>query len=115
MKPTEQADRKILGLIGLAARARRVCVGVPLCCTAMAKGGAAAPLAVVIAADAAQNSAKRIKDRCAFYGVPAVNTRADTLALAAAVGKRDAAVAAVGITEPHLAKEIVAAAAADEV
>ena len=43
-----------------------------------------------------------------------VRVDADCAALALAVGKRDALVAAVGVTEPHLAREIEAALDATE-
>jgi ribosomal protein L7Ae-like RNA K-turn-binding protein len=104
--PTEKA----LSLLGLATRAGRTVVGVPLICTALSNGQKnKTPLLVLEACDSSPNTHKRITDRTAFYGVPSVQLTADCATLAHAVGKRDALVAAVGVTEPNLAKAIMEA------
>ena len=101
------ATQRAMRLLGLAARAGRTVVGVPLICTALQRGAKdKTPLLVVEAADSSANTHKRITDRTAFYGVQAVRADVDCATLAIAVGKRDALVAAVGVTEPHLAREI---------
>lgn len=115
MDRQNNATQKALRLLGLAARAGRTVVGVPLICTALQRGAKdKTPLLVVEAADSSANTHKRITDRTAFYGVRRVRVDADCAALALAVGKRDALVAAVGVTEPHLAHEIEAALGATE-
>ena len=107
MDRQNEGTQRALRLLGLAARAGRTVVGVPLICTALQRGAKdKTPLLVVVAADCSANTNKRITDRTAFYGVRAVKVDVDCAALALAVGKRDALVAAVGVTEPHLAKEI---------
>ena len=109
MRPADKTARA-LGLLGLCAKAGRVVVGVPLICTALQSGAKnKTPLLVVLASDCAPNTAKRITDRTAFYGVPLVRLPIDTETLAHAVGKRDGAVAAVGVTEQNLAAAILAA------
>lgn len=107
MDRQNDAMQRAMRLLGLAARAGRTVIGVPLICTALQRGAKdKTPLLVVVAADSSANTQKRIKDRTAFYGVPSVRIDMDCAALALAVGKRDALVAAVGVTEPHLAREI---------
>ena len=107
MDRPNDATQRAMRLLGLAARAGRTVVGVPLICTALQRGAKdKTPLLVVEAADSSANTHKRITDRTMFYGVRTVRADVDCAALALAVGKRDALVAAVGVTEPHLAKEI---------
>ena len=109
-----ERDARILKLLGLAARAGRTVIGVPLICTALQRGARdKTPCVVLLADGCAANTKKRITDRTAFYGVPLVELHIDTEALALCVGKRDAAVAAVGVTEQHLAAAILAAQGED--
>ena len=100
--PNERFE-KALRLLGLAARAGKTVPGVSLICAALSKGGGKAPLVVLEACDSSENSHKRITDRTTYYRVPCYRLDCDTAALARAAGKRDGALAAVGITEPHLA------------
>ena len=107
MKQTNDVNGRALRLLGLAARAGRTVVGVPLICTALQRAVKdKTPFLVLVAADCSANSNKRIMDRAAYYGVRAVKTEIDCETLALAVGKRDALVAAVGVTEENLAAEI---------
>ena len=102
-------EEKAIRLLGFAARARRITVGVPLICAALQKGAAGkTPLLVLLASDASANTAKRIADRTAYYHVPLHALTVDGAQLALAVGKRDGTVAAVGITDPELAGAIAA-------
>lgn len=106
--PANDREERALGLLGLAARAGRVIAGIPLICTALQKGKKEkTPVLVLLAADASQNTQKRVTDRTAYYGVPLVRLSLDCATLAQRVGKRDGAVAAVGITEPNLAQAII--------
>ena len=103
-----EREAKAMRLLGFAAKAGRVTAGVPLICTAMQKGaGGNRPLVVLLAADASENTKKRITDKTTYYRVPLRLISADCATLATAVGKRDGAVAAVGISEPSLAREIL--------
>ena len=99
-------EQKALSLLGLAARAGRVAVGVPAICEALKKGGSRAPLLVLSASNAAPNSKKRITDRTAYYKVSHIVLEATADTLAHAVGKEGLDVVAVGVTEPHLAAQI---------
>ncbi len=110
MKETCDKTARALSLLGLATRAGRVVVGVSLICTALSRGAKnKTPLLVLEAADSSANTHKRITDRTAFYGVPSVRLEIDCAALSHVVGKREALVAAVGVTEPNLAKAIMEA------
>ena len=101
------AERKAFGLLGLAARAGRITVGLPLTCEALKRPRGDRPLLVLLAADASANTVKRVTDRTNYYSTPLCRLQADGAALALAVGKREAVVAVVGITEPHLAKAVL--------
>ena len=102
-------EEKALRYLGLAAKAGRVIVGVPLICTALQKQASGkTPLLVLSAADASENTKKRICDRTAYYGLRHIALEATAAGLAMTVGKRDGAVAAVGVSEPWLAAAIAA-------
>ena len=103
---SNDTTRRTLGLLGLATRAGRVIVGVPLICTALPQKGSKRPLLVLVAGDASAATQKKITDKCSFYGVRQITLPTDCEQLALTVGKRGAAVAAVGITEEHLATAI---------
>ena len=97
-------DRKVLGLLGFAARARKLIVGASQVCEALGTGKA--PLIVVEAGDTSAATHKRLSDKTSYYHTPRARLTVSATALAAAVGKKEAAVAAVGVTEPHIAAEI---------
>ena len=103
-----QTDRA-LRLLGLAARARATVIGTPLVCTALSQGRGKAPLLVLLAEDASPNTKKRITDRTAFYGVALCSLPLSCAQLAHTVGKKEASVAAVGVTDQNLAAAIKAA------
>ena len=106
MQSGDRAERA-LGLLGLAARAGRVTVGVPLICAALQKGKPGKGVTLVLeACDASAGTKKKIGDKCAYYGVRLIELPVDCGRLALAVGKREAAVAAVGVSEPNLAAAI---------
>ena len=72
-----QNEEKALRMLGFAARARRVTAGASLICAALQKGGAQRPLLVLLAADASENTKKRMTDRTAYYHVPLYTVSAD--------------------------------------
>ena len=101
---------RALRLLGLAARARALVIGVPLLCTALSKGAKEkAPLVVLTANDCSPNTQKRITDRTAFYGVACIELPLTCAQLAHTIGKKEALVAAVGVTDQNLAAAIQAA------
>ena len=93
----------LLQALGLCAKARAVLFGVPMICEALA--GRRKPLLVVSAADNAENSAKRLRDKCAFYGIRLAICDVTGAELAHAVGKTGH-LAAVALTDENLCRLI---------
>ena len=83
-KPTEQ---KTLSALGLCAKARKLIGGAAMICESL-------------------RGAKKLKDKCSFYGVPTVTLRATGTALADAVGKRGGHLSAVAVTDENLCRLI---------
>jgi ribosomal protein L7Ae-like RNA K-turn-binding protein len=99
-------DQKVLNALGLCAKARRLITGTPMVCESLR--GAKKPFLVLCAADNSENTAKKLKDKTAFYGVPLVTLSASGAILANAVGKRGGQVAAVAITDENFCRLITA-------
>ena len=64
-----QADKRILSMFGLAARAGRIASGEFQTETAVKSGSA---FLVVVAEDASENTKKLFSDKCSFYKVPVI-------------------------------------------
>ncbi len=104
-----EIDKRALGYLGFAARARSLTIGVPLTLDAMKKGGGGkAPIVVIEAADTSANTHKRVSDRVLYYGVFHRQLEVTGEELAVAIGKRGSTVGAVGVTDPHLAAALMA-------
>lgn len=67
MQLSNQADKKVFSLFGLAARAGRIASGEFQTETAVKTGTARL---VVVAEDASDNTKKLFGDKCSFYQVP---------------------------------------------
>ncbi|MBP3396637.1 MAG: ribosomal L7Ae/L30e/S12e/Gadd45 family protein [Clostridia bacterium] len=107
METPMETEKKALALLGLAARAGRVTVGLPLTCEALKNArNEKRPQLVLLASDASANTVKRITDRTNYYKVSLCRLQAAGHTLALAVGKRATDVAVVGVTEPHLAAAV---------
>ena len=97
-----QNDR-LLGMLGLCARAGRLICGVPLVCDAMRAGRRGkTPLLVLEAADTSPNTHKRVTDRCAYYETEAVRIAVRGDELAHAVG-HSGVLGAVAVTDRRMA------------
>ena len=81
---------RALRLLGLAARARALVIGVPLICTALSQGKNKAPALVLVAEDCSANTKKRITDRTAFYGAELIALPCTCEQLAHTIGKKEA-------------------------
>ena len=66
---SNQADKKILSMFGLAARAGRIASGEFQTETAVKAGTARL---VIVAEDASDNTKKLFQDKCSFYKVPVI-------------------------------------------
>ncbi len=96
-------DKRILGSLGLCAKAGRLIIGVPMIIEAMQKGKNL--YLVLEASDTSDNTHKKITDKCSFYGIERVRIDFDGDMLAKAVGK-SSAIAAVGISDEGFYKMI---------
>ena len=96
-------NRALLFALGLCAKAGKLVYGVPMVCEALKKQKV---IAVFAAADNAPNSAKRLLDRCAFYGVPLYELAIDGDTLAGAVGK-SGRLAALAVTDQSLCQLVL--------
>ena len=97
LSPDEQ---KLLGNLGLCARAGKLIFGVPMICDALrSKGGDA--LLVLEAQDTSENTHKRISDKTKTYGARHVRLPIDGGTLASAVGKTSY-LGAVAVTDPGM-------------
>ena len=91
---------KLLGMLGLCARAGRLITGEKACVQAV-RGGSA--FAVVLDGAASENAVKAVSRACETHGVPLVRTGA--YALGDAIGKPDRMAAA--ITDARMAARII--------
>jgi ribosomal protein L7Ae-like RNA K-turn-binding protein len=97
-------EKKLLSLLGFAARARKVIAGADLCRDAIRRGHA---IITIITADASQNTKKRIMDACNYYGSEMCITTLSSSEISKQIGKTgDIAVAAV--TDINFANGIAA-------
>ena len=94
-----EANREVLFALSLCAKARKLIYGVPMVCEALKKQKTV--MAVISAADNSPNSAKRLSDRCTYYGVPLYTLNIDGDTLSTAVGK-SGRLAALAVTDQNL-------------
>ena len=92
-------NRELLFALGLCAKAGKLIYGVPMVCEALKKQKSV--VAVISSANNSPNSAKRLLDRCTFYGVPLHTLDIDGDTLSGAVGK-SGRLAALAITDKSL-------------
>lgn len=95
---------QLLFALGLCAKAGKLIYGVPMICESLKKGKA--PVLVLSASDNAPNSAKRLRDRCSFYGVHLCMAQISGEELAHAVGK-SGRISAVAVTDFHLGQLVL--------
>jgi len=97
----ERRNDRLLHALGLCAKARRLVVGTSMICEALR--GKSKPFLVIAAGDNAENTQKKLTDKCAFYHVPLVALALSGETLGDAVGKHTK-VAAVAITDEQLCR-----------
>ena len=100
----EDRSEKLLSLLGFAARARRLVFGTELCRTAARAGQISL---VVIAADASQNTKKRVVDACKYYGCDVCQSAVPSSILASRLGK-SGITAVVGLNDHNFIAGITA-------
>ncbi len=99
----QDAICRFLGFLGLARRAGKTVCGTPMICEEIARPKKL-PL-VLYSEGASPGTEKKLKSKCAFYGVPLLSIPVGTEELAHALGKTGA-LAAVGITDAGFAAAI---------
>ncbi len=97
-----EKTRELLFRLGLAKKAGKLISGTDMVCGGIREGKV---LVVVTSLDLSENTAKRIGDRCRYYGIPLIVCEASKDVLGAAVGKPFAA--CVGITDKNLSRLIL--------
>lgn len=99
----EKNSEKLLGLIGLAARAGKLIYGAPMVCEALRKRQ---PIYYVFrAAGTSENTKKRMDDKCRFYNVRLIDLELDMSELAHRLGK-SGELAVTALTDESFAKGI---------
>ena len=93
-----------LRALGLCAKAGRLIYGTPLICEALKTKKQI--FLVVETSDNSENTQKRLRDRCAFYGVPKYRLNVDGNTLAGALGK-NSRISAVAITDEQLCRLVL--------
>ena len=110
MNAEKQHPDRFLGLLGLCRRAGRVVCGAPLIEEALRSSRP--PALVLVASDASEGAAKRLRTKCEFYRVPMLPTGYEKDVLARAVGK-DGPLAAVAVMDAGIAKELLKSSGKD--
>ena len=98
-------EERTLRALGLCAKARKLVMGVPMICEAMQKQRSR-PYLVISASDNSENTQKRLRDRCDFYGVEKKRLKVDGDTLARALGK-NSRISAVAITDEQLCRLVL--------
>lgn len=102
MPTTHKASEKTRGALGICAKARGLITGTALICEAL-RTDRTRPLLVLAASDNSENTAKRLSDRCAYYGVELITLDLDRDALSRILGK-SGSVAAIAVTDANLCR-----------
>ncbi len=91
---------ELLGMLGIAARARLLVIGESACLRAVRNGQVKL---IFLASDSGANGAKKVHDKCAFYKVPVLEILSKD-ELSQAIGKDNRAV--VGVISEQIAKKL---------
>lgn len=91
------SEKKLLALLGFAARARKLVCGTDLCRDEIRRGNLSL---VIVAENASANTKKRIADACRYYGADMCVVPINSLELSQKIGK-SANIAVVGVTDAN--------------
>lgn len=97
-------EKKLLSLLGFAARARKIVSGTDLCRDEVRRGKL--PL-VIVAADASANTFKRIFDACNYYDTDICKVPISSADLSKQIGKLSN-IAVIGINDMNFVNGITA-------
>ena len=99
-----QGAADVLRALGICAKAGKLVYGTPLICEALKAKKQV--FLVVETSDNSENTQKRLRDRCEFYGVEKKRLRVDGDTLAKALGK-NSRISAVAITDEQLCRLVL--------
>ena len=99
--PMDSSRQKLLSALGLCRKAGKLICGAPLICDALRS--AKKPYAVIMAADNSENTQKKLRDKCTFYGVELLTPDLDGDALSGAIGK-SGRMSAVAVTDENFCR-----------
>ncbi len=102
---SEKKRSSPLKVLGLAARCGRIVYGCEQCCAALKQGRTRL---VVMAEGISENTSKRLRDRCSFYGATLISAGCGADELGHALG-RSGPVAAAGVTDSSLSAAVIKA------
>lgn len=105
------SNQRLLGMLGFAMRAGKLCIGTPLVCKALAQRGKDGARLVLLSEGASEGTKKKVRFKCEYYGVGLWEIPLAPEALGRLLGKPYAP-AAIGVCDDGFAKEIDAAMAA---
>lgn len=97
-------ERKLLSLLGLAARGRKLVCGTDLCRDSIRRGNA---ILTIVASDASANTKKRIIDACKYYESDMCIAPISSSELSHQIGKTGE-IMVISITDIHFADGIAA-------
>ncbi len=98
------SEKKLLGLLGFASRARKLVCGTDLCRDSIRRGNV---ILALVASDASANTVKRIKDACNYYSTDMCIVNIPSSVLSNQIGKT-ANIAVIGVTDINFANGIAA-------
>ena len=102
MGKAEGQSVKLLGMLGLAARARKLLMGTELVTQGVRSGKARM---VIVACDASENTKKRVFNCCVYYECECREVPVTASDLASALG-HSGSLTSVAVTDVHMAKGI---------
>jgi len=100
----KEGAKKLLGLLGFAARARKLVCGTDLCRDEIRRGKL---MLALVASDASANTKKRIIDACKYYDTDMCHIPLTVSELSDRIGKTGN-IAVVGVTDINFVNGIVA-------
>lgn len=100
----ESGREKLLGLLGFAARARKLVCGTDMCRDEVRRGNLSF---VLVASDASSNTKKRISDACKYYSADMCHIPVTADQLSSRIGK-SANITVVGVTDINFINGIAA-------
>ena len=94
-------EKKIISLLGIARKAGKTVLGTDMTVESIRKKSSSVKV-IIMAADASQNTVKRIKNTSEYYGIHLIKLDADKLSLAQLMG-HSSELSVIGVTDSGFA------------